>query len=320
MRNSIKAVCAVGSAALIISSSAMAQIEVPTLGVDFGQLTLTMDDDGVGGCAEAVNNAGHTGAKCNTLATGSGFIQRQIDVGGLTYIQTVINDGEGFESEDFIQIKFGNTGAGINGVASRLTLTDGDVVGTTTKEVNTAAGKAGFVAESTVFSGWAHTTGLAGDSAAVIRVDVGDNTDSNNEFLALFEVDTEFVDATGLNTINSMKADQTVMLGKTTDLQRFYTEIKAASTTVANTSPYEMTANAVGDVSFNAGEMIQFVWVGQTIDNLGTFGASSLANIEETPSTPTSALTTVNSLSDTGPFDWTSGGVLETEFTTAPTF
>ncbi len=319
MRKPMKKIFAVGATALIMSGSVMAQ-EVPTLGtLKFGDLD-GLADTGAGGCAEAVNTAtGTTGATCNTLAEGVGFIQRQIDVNGKTYIQTSIVDGT-FNSEDFVQIQFtGNTGGGIQGVASKLTLTDGNTLvdGNGITQVDGT----GFVADSLIYSGWAHSRAgdptnpsQNGDSEVVIRVDVGDDTVAANAFRADFSVDTAFDSATGTNIINSMDAVQTVVLGNVSDEQKFVTHVKAAS---AATGPFNLGTGSIGQVEFAQDDMIQVVWVGQTIAGLGSFGTVNLANIE--PAATGNVKTSLSNLSNVGPFGWT-GTVIETEFGAAPVF
>lgn len=305
MRKPIKSIFAVGATALIISGSVMAQ-DVPTLGtLKFGALASVADD---AACGTAVNTAtGQTDATCNTLAEGAGFIQRQIDVNGKTYIQTSIVDGT-FNSEDFVQIQFtGNTGGGIKGVASKLTLTDGSTL--VDGDGITQVDGTGFVADSLIYSGWAHsranhatTPSADGDSEAVIRVDVGDDTVAANAFRADFSVDTEFDSGTNTNIINSMDAVQMVKLGAVTDTQKFETHVKAAS---APSGAFDLGTGSIGSVQFAADEMIQVVWVGQVIDGLGTFGTVNLSNIETTPANATNVKTSKSSLSVTGPFGWT---------------
>jgi len=314
MRKPIKAICAVGATALIMSGAAMGQ-KVPTLGeLTFGELAGAANDTA---CATAINTAtSQTTAACNTLAEGVGFIQRQIDVNGLTYIQTSITDGT-FNSEDFVQIQFtGNTGGGIKGVASKLTLSEGSTAldGDNVLQVDGT----GFVADSLIYSGWAHSDPAAadGDSEAVIRVDVGDDTKIGNAFRADFSVDTAFDFATGVNIINSMEAVQTVELGATTDVQRFVTQVKAAAT--ATTAPFDLGVGAIGQVEYAQDDMIQVVWVGQAIAGLGSFGTVNLSNIELTPATA-NVKTSLSNLANVGPFGWT-GTIIEDEFGAAPVF
>ena len=71
-------------------------------------------------------------------------------------------------------------------------------------------------------------------------------------------------------------------------------------------------------MAFAAGDQIQVVWVGQSIDGLGNFGASNLSNIEPTATADTT--TSVSSLTNEGPFEWGAGSLLDAEFGAAPTF
>lgn len=338
MRKSIKAVFAVGSAALIISASAMAQEAVPSLGnLTFGKMGATAGGEDT--CATIIG----AGAKCSVLVTGSGFIQRQIEYNGEVFIQTVIEENKGtganrvgFNSEDFVRIQFGGTTAGgIQGVASKLTLDQGDVdVNATTKyrTVSEAAGKAGFIADSLVFTGWANEGAPnVSDSKAVLRVDISDFraplVGGNTDFLSKFYIDTKFDSENNVNIVNNMVADQTVNLGVIGDKQRFYTAIKPAvvSTPLTGTppapGPFKLGALSPTAVTFGVGDSIQVVWVGQEIAGLGKFGAGVLT---ANPNAPTSS-TSIFSLADVGPFNWesdtaTTNDVLFENFGAKPTF
>lgn len=300
MRNMIKAVGAVGVTALILSGAAIAAgPEVPVLGINFGVLT-----EGAGmtnaTCAAAVG----AGAKCTELAKGTGFMQRQIDVGGHSFIQTVINDGS-FHSEDFVKIQFGSQAGGIEGVASKLSLTD-STNGT-------------FSAASTIKSGWAHDS-VSGNSVAELSVNLSQNAPTDAKyFKSDFSIKTKFDTSLGTggeNVVESMSADQTVNLGNATDKQRFYTAIKPA--TGAAVTNYTFTGGT-GGVTYAAGNQIQVVWIGQSIDGLGAFGSENFSN-KETSGTGAGTATTVSSLTTAGPFEWGTGSKLETQFGSSPSF
>lgn len=217
MRKSIKAVCAAGSTALIMGSGSVWAQAVPELGnLDFGEMAILDDDTACEGYIAA------SGVTCNTLAEGDGFIQRQIDYNGNIFIQTVIEDN-GFEAEDYVRIEFGNTGGGIQGIASKLSVFEGGADATAVNaEID--AGNTAFISSGVIYSGWAFTTlpgggaADAGDSRAILEVnlaDAGDTADpeSFDAFMSKFSVDTVFDKSANDNVIVSMVADQMVELG-----------------------------------------------------------------------------------------------------------
>ncbi len=281
-----KALISIGSVAIIMSGAAMAQ-DVPVLGVNFGDVDLAATD---AACGTAVSGT------CSTLASGTGFIQRQIDKGGQSFIQTVIEES-GFQSEDFVQIQFGGGGS-VQGIASSLTVTEGDISGTGT----------GFSASSQLKAGWAETT--AADSNAVITVNIAE-AGATDGFTSDFTVDTDFNATTGVNTVNSLQAQQMAMLGSANDKQTFFTEIKRAGGANAGYS----IPGGTGTASWAAGDQIQVVWVGQDMPDatLSPFGAQIVSNIEPGSESATS----FNSQTEVGPWDWTA---IQGEFTTVPTF
>jgi len=288
MRNAIKAAYSIGSAALILSGAAAAQTAIPDLGVNFGQVT------GTGSCP--------AGATCSVIASGTGFLQMQIDDTGTgaSYIQTLITD-TGFSSEDFVQMA--GAGGSVNGIASQLSVTDG------TPSTNTAAASGtigtGFGTTATITSGWAATGGSQSNAVISLTVSQAESAaGAADDFMSLFNVDTSFNGTT--NVVNSLSAEQVGYLGNSADKQHFYTQIKPAS--AANTG-YTIPTG-VGSTSWAAGDQIQIVWVGQDMPSagLGSFGSESVSNLG------TGTGTSLSSTTQTGPFDWNA------EFGTAPTF
>ncbi|NOY73702.1 MAG: hypothetical protein GXP14_15285 [Gammaproteobacteria bacterium] len=275
------AVYSIGAAALILSGAASAQI--PELGINFGEVGI---DAAAGACESA------TGGTCSTIAAGTGFIQRQIDVGGKSFIQTIISDS-GFESEDFVQIGFGGSGS-VQGIASKLSVTQD----TYASDFSTS----GFEANSIISAGWAATSGAV--SNAVIEVNISE-AGATDGFSAAFQVDTDY-DGTD-NTINSLIASQVATLGSATDKQVFYTEIKGADNAGSDT----ISGGGIGEATWAAGDQIQVVWVGQDMPaaQLSGFGAQSVTNLENGSSS------SVSSLTDPGPF-----GTWNAEWSETPTF
>jgi len=289
MRNKIKAVFSIGAAALILSGTASAQIpQIPLLGVNFGDVGLSADE---AACGAAVSGT------CSVIASGDGFVQRQIDVDGKSFIQTIISevdaDGGNFNSEDFVQINFGGTGSQ-QGIASKLTVSDGTFAADMSSD--------GFIADSIITAGWADGTDGV-ESNAVIRVDISE-AGVTDGFAAAFVVDTDFNGTT--NVVNSLVASQTAILGAAGDKQVFYTEIKAAGAAGSD----NIGSAGQGVASWNAGEQIQVVWVGQDIDadSVSPFGAQVVSNLD------TGTTTRFSSLTEEGPWAWNA------EWSNTPTF
>lgn len=277
----IKTVCSIGAVALILSGAASAQI--PELGINFGEVGIDAAD---GACETA------TSGTCSTIAAGTGFIQRQIDVGGKSFIQTIISD-DGFESEDFVQIGFGNSGS-VQGIASKLSVTQ--------DAFSSDFSTSGFEATSTISAGWAATNSAVSNAIIAVNVSEAGATDG---FSAAFQVDTDY-DGTN-NTINSLIASQVATLGSASDKQAFYTEIKGAD----NTGSDNISGAGRGEATWAAGDQIQVVWVGQDMPaaQLSGFGAQSVTNLT-TPSQ-----TSFSSLTNPGPF-----GTWNAEWSETPTF
>ena len=303
MRNVIKT--AVGVSALILSGVAVADHEVghpadvPILNVNFGELALSA---GTPADKLACETAVGAGAKCSDIATGSGFTQRQIDVGGKSFIQTLIVDGT-FNSEDFVQIAFGSAAGGVDGIASQLSLSEN------------SATTGDFSAASTIKSGWGNALDATKTSAVLnVQLEKG-AVGSAQYFNSDFDIDTTF-DGTN-NVVNSLKADQTVNLNSVTDKQRFVTKIEAAET---DQTAYAFTGGTGSTTYATAtNDQIQVVWIGQEVSGVGSFGSQSLSKVG------TASKTAVTSLADPDPVQWSDNGaaaddVLFTEFGAAPTF
>jgi len=300
----MKVVFSFGVAALILSGAALSDsgpgATVPLLGVHFGDIDLEASDDD---CAATV------GGTCSTIAKGIDFVQRQIDVGGKSYIQTIITEN-GFESEDFVQIGFRGTGS-VQGIASKLSVYEG--------VFSDAMASDGFRTDSIITAGWAlEKAGV--ESNAVITVNVSEEGVTDG-FVSKFNVDTDFNGTD--NIINSLIADQTVILGAEGDKQGFYTEIKAASAASAEGGE-NIDGAGIGTASWAAGDRIQVVWVGQNINSpsVGAFGAQNVTNLDahvagsvNTVEAPSTSTTSFSSLTATGPF-----GTWNTEWTNTPTF
>lgn len=180
MKRFLKAVTSVGSAALVLSSVAVA---APP---GFGQWTVVsgnVTSEGTAGCPATYT--------CGGAITGAGFFQRQLrDAAGKTYFQTIVTETDAnvggsetiedlaFYDESFVQVVFG--GAGINGIADKQRVRD--VVGGPEKTFSTG---------TTINTGW------AGDNLALSQ-EITDMTEGTEGFRTDF-----FFASTGLQDLNA---------------------------------------------------------------------------------------------------------------------
>jgi len=300
MRKVTKLAISFGSAALILGGGAFAQ--GPTL----GSTTLDPNTGVPSGCP-----AGFT---CLApIANEAGFLQREVTNGTERYIQTIIQDGsvaagavgQGFASEDFV--RFNNTGQqSAQGIRSQLTVRDA------------AAADSFFISTSNIEAGWAVN---GGDAQAVIDMQIqdGGQAGQNLGFDTQFSVDTSFNAATGLNTLNSLRADQTVGLGLTgavnnNDRQRFYTEIKQAAAAGSSDLATVGTGTVRGNgATWAAGEVIQVVWAGQQVAGTPQFGTQTVNNVTQN-NLGVPNFTSLTDLASPGPWLWNA------EFGTTPVF
>lgn len=299
MRKVNKLAISFGSAALILGSGAFAQL--PTMG------STTLGADGTPtGCP-----AGFT---CSApIANEAGFMQREVTNGTDRFIQTIIQDGsiapgavgQGFASEDFV--RFNNSGQqSAQGIMSVLSVHDG------------ASATSSFDTTSNINAGWAVN---GADATAVISMAIVDagTAGQNLGFETLFDVDTSFNAATGTNTLNSLRADQTVGLGLTgavnnNDRQRFFTEIKSADAAGnSNLTTVNPAARGPG-ATWALGERIQVVWAAQQVAGTPQFGTQTVTNVTQNAAGVPN-FTSLTDLAAPGPWAW-----VTTEFGTPPTF
>lgn len=249
MRNATKLAISFGSAALMVGGGAFAQ---PQLGVS--------GSAGSVGCANLP--AGWT--NCSIIAEEAGFTQRQIEIGGEQFIQTLISEadattGAAFDSEDFV--RFNSSGQqSVQGILSRLSVAEGTAFSTT----------------SDITAGWAIAPNSL-DSRAVISMTIADLPASDPlHFSTAFTVDTTFDAAANTNSLNELIADQTVGLGGNEgDKQRFYTRIGPANNVVTG---YQVDPAAQGTADWAATDTVQVVWAAQQVSGAGVFGTQTVNN------------------------------------------
>jgi hypothetical protein len=112
MRNKMFMVSA-GSAALILSGAVMAAPPIP-----FDGWTLNADKSITGGACSLPDS-------CTTTMAGDYFLQRNVTVGGVQYIQTIVTDATGFKDENFVRMA---GGAGVTGIAGKQNITETSTV------------------------------------------------------------------------------------------------------------------------------------------------------------------------------------------------
>ena len=281
-----------GSAMLISSGVAMAA--APT---SFGQYTATtgiISPTGTGGCP--------SGFTCGAAITGDGFLQRQITDGSNTYFQTIILDKQSNVSTD--------TGTGLADL-SAATFADESFVqqggGTGIADSNhvfspsdlSAADKSNFTSNAKILVG----TQFKGTSDNLIDVAQAINDPSTLTNVSFNLTDSSTDNSQPIVTIDStvyLVRDTTTTPQPTDPRQRFYLKQLQAST--ASSLPDLATATPAGtlagtQVSYAANDIIQLMWLGQTVqtDNTNTsivqpFGFESFA--VNPNGTTTTALTT----------------------------
>ncbi len=261
MRNVFKIVSSVGSAALLLSGAAMAAAPAGYVADSW-----------------SVNSAGAVTATCPAtacavLAEGAGFRQVQFSSGGKTFIQTILAEGWAatgatqapgtlkFTDENLVQIGVAGSVA-TQGLVSKTRIVDGAAP---------ALGVTGFGTTTGIATGWG--TVSTGNQAEVdINLSISERpvtaTTTANDFLSTFG----FTGATttgGANVALSLGMDQTVMLGNTTDKQRFATTIKTAAA-ASPTGGFKFAGNATQTpLSWLAGERLQSIWVAQSVTGAG---------------------------------------------------
>ncbi|MFZ5595176.1 MAG: hypothetical protein ACOY4D_13155 [Pseudomonadota bacterium] len=330
MRKTIKVISSAGSVAMLLAGTAMA---APPTGVGFDNWEISGGNVDVVGAG--TGNPCPTGYTCQELAKGTGFLQQQITetASGKKYFWTVISEGADgaanlagrpFASEDFVQL--GTGGSSVPGLYANQRISDGTVspIGTAQSSVTN-----GFSTSTQISTGWA-VNNVANSAETVINLNVSDAgvAAANDEFLSAFNVVSATPALGGANVVSALTVDQVAWIGDTTaaaapsDRQHFYTKL-VASTAASPVGGFTFTPGGGAAVTvqgtpvdWTSGDKIQVVWVGQTIGGLGSFGAENLTQVTGT------TLGTVSSSSTTatGPWDWTAGGTLATQFGTAPTF
>lgn len=288
MRNVIKIVSSVSSAALLLSGAAMA-------GAPVG---FSLDSWSVSATGAIVSTC--PAVPCSPLASGNGFEQTQFSIGGKTYIRTILAEGWSttattpqapgslkFTDENLVQIGVAGVAAA-QGLISRTRIVD---AGAVNPPPIPAIGNSSFLGESTIETGWGTgTVAGAGDPArtaeVAIRLDVSErpalvagNIQGANDFLSKFAF-TGYTNVAGLNVVDSLNMDQTIYLNGTTaasaltDRQRFVSSSKLAGAAPIQATPaapgFKFAANTTTPATYLtwlATQPIQAVWVAQQVSN-----------------------------------------------------
>lgn len=275
MRNIIKAVTSIGSAALVLSG--MATAGVPTTG-SFDQWSVTS------GTIGATCPAGYT---CGTAVTGDGFFQRQIvdtTSGGKTYFQTIITD----TGATATQANLGNLTFGDESFVQTGSTTGGILDKQRLKEVS---GADTFGGSTSIQSGWA---------GAIVDLSQSLKNTSGSGFRAdfFYNADTSALDASGAPLNMKMKVSSRVGLTGTAtlagdqiwqaapsgiDWQEFLLA-EAKGTKVAASGTLTLTgATPATTIAYTTGNDIKGVYVGQNMNaTVGQeFGYQNFDNISD---------------------------------------
>ena len=329
MRNVIKIVSSVSSAALLLSGVAMAG--APT---GYALDTWTVDQTGVvtATCPVGVGN-------CTLLAEGTGFKQEQFTLAGRTFIRTILAEGWAatgaaqapgtlkFTDENLVQI--GVAGAvAAQGLISKTRVVDGAVP---------ALAVTGFLTESSIKTGWGTGTASGvGDPARKAEVGIILNVSERpvvvapavagaNDFLSKFAF-TGFTNSLDANIAETLDMDQTVFLNALSDKQRFVSSTKVAGTTrVAPAAPgFKFAANTnvpAEYITWTAADRLQAIWVAQSIQGAGQSAAVSPFSTSVLRNLASNTDVGVTNLNSTAlATEFATGGSLSTMFVPTPTF
>lgn len=285
MRAKNKVLLTMGSAMLISAGAAMAG---PPGGISYGGFTAT---NGI------VTAACPTGATCGTPITGNGFLQRSLVVGGQTYFQTIVLPtganvasaadlaGLSFADENFVQ-----QGGG-TGIADNQNLF----------AAGTVSSPGNFAANTQINSGWAQGTGsVIALSQSIVDTAAGFNLN--------FSMAGNGVTAT------SLSVSQNVSLASAqgpSDLQKFDLR-QLTEPTAGNNSAFALPGGA-GSIAWNSNDIIQAVWMGQSVTTGGTTG--QMSGFQGYSNITSGATVSYTDQTTTGPWNYDT-----TDFGTAPTF
>jgi len=280
MRRANKVLLTMGSAMLISSGAAMAG---PPGGITYGGFTASSGTISAA-CPSAATS-------CGTAITGNGFYQRSVVVGGQTYFQTIVlptganvtSSGDiaslAFADENFVQ-----QGGG-TGIADNQHLF----------KAGTTSNPGDFTADTAINAGWAQGTG----DIIVLSQTVDDSSAGFNLGFSLT--------GDGTNT-TSLSVTQDVLLGTGGDAQKFdLRQIRATSAASSVALP-----SGAGTISWTSGQIIQAVWMGQSVTTAGSTAQNS--GFQGYTNVTTQAKVSYTDQTAVGPWSY------DTTFGSAPTF
>lgn len=307
MNKFVKIITTAGSAALIISGTALADppAAFDTWSVTSGTVNFGDYDSGTAGTQTCP--AGYT---CGTPVTGSGFVQRQVvnNTSGVQYFQTIVAP-EGatgapsalaFADETFVRV-------GSTGVAGKQHALDSSVSGIETTDVST----------STILnSGWA--TGGAYKDLQISQSITLTNNKSTTPEVTLYNGFTfnqngtnaaptgKFLDVTQGVLIDG---DATIANNTNDDVQKFVMRqasgnLNGSARTLGSTPAFPGTGTQLlpgnsTDLAWAATDDVKVIWVGQQMiksgvesfryqfyDNVTSAAADSISDFEVGAATP----------------------------------
>lgn len=299
MNKFVKIITTAGSAALIMSGTAMADppANFDVWSVSSGNISFGDYDGGTAGTQTCP--AGYT---CGTPVTGSGFLQRQVvnNTSGVQYFQTIVAP-EGatgapaalvFADETFVRV-------GATGVSGKQHALDSSVSGIETTDVSTS---------TMLNSGWA-SGGVFKDLQISQSITLTNNKATTPE-VTLYNGFTfnqngtnaaptgKFLDVTQGVLI---EGDATIANNTGDDVQKFVMRQASGNLNGAAHvlgSPVLLTGNG-GDVAWSATDDVKVIWVGQQMiksgvesfryqfyDNVTSAAADSISDFEVGQATP----------------------------------
>lgn len=294
MRRSNTVLLTMGSAMLISSGIALAAPPI-----SYGNFSASAGAITAGACP--------SGFSCAAAITGDGFLQRQVtDTGtGTVYFQTIIvdkgstiADGTDLSAATFADESFVQQGGG-TGIADSSHVLAGPVAPDTST----------FTGDTQINVGWAK-----GPTEDLINVNQTIN--DPNKAVMIFNLTDNSTD----NTNPVVTLDQTVWMADgagnnpNNDRQHMYLkQLQAASS--GTTAALPTGATPATTLSYNAGDIIQAMWLGQQVTGGTTGGAQNFGTQSYTVN-PTTTADSISYSDQTvvGPFNW------DTTFGTAPTF
>jgi len=282
MRRANKVLLTMGSAMLISAGAAVAGPPAAYNGYSSASGTITAT------CPTGSFDS------CGTAITGDGFFQRSVVIGGQTYFQTIVlpNGANVSNSADIANLAFADENfvkqGGGEGIADSQHLFAAGV----------STNPGDFTADTLINSGWAQGTA---DSVIALTQSV---VDTAVGFNLGFGLTGDGVNTTSVDVTQSVALDKTLALPDKQEFALHRLTATAAGTSVALPNS--------ASVTWASGDVIQAVWMGQSVTAVATQVSGYQAYAVVAGSTTASV--SYSDQTSTGPWSY------DTTFGTAPTF